>query len=286
KVRSKTKFWQMIGRGTRICADLFGPGQDKEHFLIFDYLRNFEFFRENEKGIEGSLTVSLTQQLFELKLDIVKELQAIDYQEEPYIRHRKTIVEDLLSEMNRLNEDNFQVRMNIKYVHKYKNKDEWQALSIANVNELKEHIAPLILAIDDDEMAKRFDRVMYTIELAYLTANKATRPIRHVISTAEQLTEIGTIPQILEHKDLLLRVQTEDFWDNTDIFELEEVRAVIRDLVRFLEKEQQKIYYTNYEDEFVTIEAESGQIYGSNDLKNYRKRVSEYLKEHQNEIAI
>src|SRR5699024_1771741 len=127
KVRSKTKFWQMIGRGTRICADLFGPGQDKEHFLIFDYLRNFEFFRENEKGIEGSLTVSLTQRLFELKLDIVKELQAIDYQEEPYIRHRKTIVEDLLSEMNRLNEDNFQVRMNIKYVHKYKNKDEWQA---------------------------------------------------------------------------------------------------------------------------------------------------------------
>ena len=286
KVRSKTKFWQMIGRGTRICADLFGPGQDKEHFLIFDYLRNFEFFRENEKGIEGSLTVSLTQRLFELKLDIVKELQAIDYQEEPYIRHRKTIVEDLLSEMNRLNEDNFQVRMNIKYVHKYKNKDEWQALSIANVNELKEHIAPLILAIDDDEMAKRFDRVMYTIELAYLTANKATRPIRHVISTAERLMELGTIPQILEHKDLLLRVQTEDFWDNTDIFELEEVRAVIRDLVRFLEKEQQKIYYTNYEDEFVTIEAESGKIYGSNDLKNYRKRVSEYLKEHQNEIAI
>src|SRR5699024_5938653 len=113
--------------------------------------------------------------------------------------------------IKQLNEDNFQVRMKIKYVHKYKNKEQWQALTIAKVNELKEHIAPIILAIDDDEMAKRFDRVMYIIELAYLTANKATQPIRHVVSTAERLSELGTIPQILTHKDLLIRVQSEEF---------------------------------------------------------------------------
>src|SRR5699024_1208809 len=152
KVRSKAKFWQMIGRGTRLCEDLFGPGQDKEYFLIFDYLRNFEFFRENEKGIEGKLKVSLTQRLFELKLDIVKELQALDFQEEPYISHRKALVEELHEQIHQLNEENFQVRMKIRYVHQYKNRDNWQALTVANVGEVKEHISPLILPEDDDEM--------------------------------------------------------------------------------------------------------------------------------------
>jgi len=286
RIRSKTKFWQMIGRGTRLCEDLFGPGQDKDHFLIFDYLRNFEFFRENKNGIEGSTSIGLTQRLFGLKVEIAKELQALDYQEEPYFAHRNEIVKELISEVGQLNEENFQVRMSIKYVHKYKNKDSWQALSIANVNELKSDISPLIISIDDDEMAKRFDNVMYTIELAYLTANNATKPIRSVVSTAEQLSELGTIPQIMKNKELLITVQTEEFWDNTDIFELEDARVVIRELVQFLEKEQRKNYYTNFEDTFVTTDAESGPIYGSNDLKNYRKRVSEYLKEHQDEIAI
>ena len=45
-VRSKTKFWQMVGRGTRLCKDLFGPGQDKQNFFIFDFCQNLEFFSE------------------------------------------------------------------------------------------------------------------------------------------------------------------------------------------------------------------------------------------------
>jgi len=285
KVRSKGKFWQMIGRGTRLCEDLFGPGQDKEYFLIFDYLRNFEFFRENEKGIEGQLTTSLTQRLFELKLDIVKELQAMEYQDETYMSHRSHLVDELMADVKQLNEDNFQVRMKLKYVHKYKNPANWQALTVAHVNEIKEHIAPLVFSQDEDEMAKRFDQVMYTIELAYLTVNKVAKPIRHVIQTAERLSELATIPQIVEHKELLISLQTEDFWDNTNIFELDEVRTVIRELVQFLEREAQKMYYTNFQDTFEII-AEGEPIYGSNDLKNYRKRVSQYLKEHQDEMAI
>src|SRR5690606_4830436 len=127
KVRSKTKFWQMIGRGTRLCKDLFGPGQDKEYFLIFDYVGNFEFFRENPKGIEGNVVVSLTERLFNLRVEIVKELQSLDYQEEPYISHRNQLIDELLTEIRRLNEENFQVRMNIKYIHKFLGEDIWKA---------------------------------------------------------------------------------------------------------------------------------------------------------------
>ncbi|MEI2379806.1 DEAD/DEAH box helicase family protein, partial [Priestia megaterium] len=111
KVRSKSKFWQMIGRGTRLCPNLFGVGQDKEHFLIFDYLRNFEFFRENQKGIEGKVSVGLTERIFNMKVDIIKELQGLDFQEEAYIGHRKELIEDVYQESSRLNDENFQVRM-------------------------------------------------------------------------------------------------------------------------------------------------------------------------------
>src|SRR5699024_5088967 len=285
KVRSKTKFWQMIGRGTRLREDLFGPGQDKEHFLIFDYVGNFEFFRENPKGIEGNTIVSLTERLFNLKVEIIKELQHLDYQEEPYTSHRNELINELLAEIRRLNEENFQVKLKVKYVHKFQNEDTWVALTNQDVGELREEIAPLIIPQEDDEMSKRFDNVMYTIELAYLTVKKATKPIRIVVDTAEKLGEIGTIPKINENIDLLINVQSTDFWDEADIFELEKVREVMRELVQYIEKETRKTYYTNFQDTFDVI-VDGKPIYGSNDLRNYKKRVNQYLKEHQDEMAI
>lgn len=286
KVRSKSKFWQMIGRGTRLCENLFGVGEDKEYFLIFDYLRNFEFFRENQKGIEGKVSVGLTERIFNLKVDIIKELQALDFQEEPYIRHRKELVEDVYQETSRLNDENFQVRMHLQYVHKYKNRENWQALSVTNVSEIQEHISPLVLSIVDDELAKRFDSVMYSIELAKLTAKNATRPIKSVVQTAEELSKLSTIPQVNAKRDTLLKVQTDVFWDDANILELEEVREAIRELVKFLEKESQKDYYTNFKDNFTLIGKGETPFYGSNDLQNYRKKVNQYLKEHQDQTAI
>ncbi|WP_428910703.1 DEAD/DEAH box helicase family protein [Niallia sp. Krafla_26] len=286
KVRSKSKFWQMIGRGTRLCSNLFGVGEDKEYFLIFDYLRNFEFFRENQKGIEGKVSVGLTERIFNLKVDIIKELQALDFQEELYIRHRKELIEDVYQEISRLNEENFQVRMHLQFVHKYKNRENWGALSVTNVSEIQEHISPLIISMVDDELAKRFDSVMYSIELAKLTAKNATRPIKSVVQTAEELSKLSTIPQVNAQRDILLKVQTDVFWEEANIFELEEVREAIRELVKFLEKESQKDYYTNFKDNFTLIGEGEAPFYGSNDLQNYRKKVNQYLKEHQDQTAI
>lgn len=286
KVRSKSKFWQMIGRGTRLCPNLFGVGEDKEYFLIFDYLRNFEFFRESQKGIEGKISVGLTERLFNLKVDIIKELQVIHLQEEPYIGYRKELIEDVFQEISRLNDENFQVRMHLQYVHKYKNRDNWQALSVTNVSEIQEHISPLIISIVDDELAKRFDNIMYSIQLAKLTEKNAGRPIKSVVQTAEELSKLSTIPQINAKRDVLLKVQTDVFWEEANIFELEEVREAMRELVKFLEKESQKDYYTNFKDNFTILSEGEAPFYGSNDLQNYRKKVNQYLKEHQDHTAI
>jgi type I restriction enzyme R subunit len=285
KVRSKSKFWQMIGRGTRVCKDLLGIGQDKTHFLIFDYCGNFEFFRENPKGIEGTMAASLTERLFNAKVEIIQALQHLDYQTEDYISYRNALIDEVLTDIEALNEESFRVRQHIQYVHKFKNRSNWESLGAMDVHEIKEHIAPLVVPLNDDELAKRFDLLMYTIELAKLQTKNATKPIRSVIRTAEALSKLGTIPQVAEQKYVIEKVQTEAFWSEADLFELEAVREALRELVKFLEKDTQKIYYTNFKDQILEVK-ENGPMFDVNDLQNYRKKVHHYLHEHRNQIAI
>lgn len=285
KVRSKAKFWQMIGRGTRLCKDLLGSDIDKESFLIFDFCNTFEFFRANPKGYEVKIGESLTEKIFNTKAEIVRELQDIKYQEEDYIKYRKEVLEDLLDGVMALNEDNFRVRMYLKFVHKYKNRDEWKSLGAGSLDEIKKNISPLITPLNYDELAKRFDYLIYTIDLACLQNKNANKPIKSVIETAEQLSKFGTIPQVMEQKYVIEKVMTEEFWENTDIFHLEEVRLAFRDLIKFIEKKQQKIYYTEFKDEIIEVN-ENGAMYGVNDLKNYKKKVEHYLKENKDEMAI
>lgn len=285
KVRSKSKFWQMIGRGTRLCPDLLGVGMDKKEFLIFDFCNNFEFFRANPKGFEGGIVESLTEKLFNIKVDMIKELQDLKYSDEEYKDYRFSLLNEVLVGVQALNEDNFRVRMELHFVHKYKNIGEWTALGTLGVGEIKQHISSLIVPLNDDELAKRFDLLMYTIELAQLRGNNATKPIRSVIETAEHLSKLGTIPEIRSKKHIIDKVRTEEFWENVNIFELEDAREALRELLKYLQKNDQTIYYTDFKD-LIINETSNDAMYNANDLKNYRKKVEHYLKEHKDEMAI
>ncbi|MDZ7546730.1 DEAD/DEAH box helicase family protein [Clostridium perfringens] len=286
KVRSKTKFWQMIGRGTRLCPDLLGVGQDKEEFLIFDFCNNFEFFRVNPKGFEGNNVETLTERLFNIKIALVKELQDIKYQEdEEYVNYRNDLVDELVEAVEALNEDGYLVRMHLPYVHKYKNREVWQSIGELAQNDIKQHIAPIVNSINDDELAKRFDLVMYTIQLAKLQNLGAKRGIKNVMQTAERLSKLGTIPEVKEKKAVIERVMTSEFWEEANIFDMDKVREDLRELLKYLEKVNQKIYYTNFNDMIISEES-NGSMYNVNDLKSYRKKVEFYLREHQNDLAI
>ncbi|HBF2175694.1 DEAD/DEAH box helicase family protein [Clostridioides difficile] len=285
KVRSKTKFWQMIGRGTRLCPDLLGVDMDKERFLIFDFCNNFEFFKFNLKGFEGNKAETLTEKLFNIKVSMVKELQDIKYIEGKYAELRKELLEELITSVKALNEDSYIVRMNLSYVHKYKNENVWSNIGAVAQNEIREYISPLITSYSDDELAKRFDVVMYNIQLAYLQNNNASKGIRHVMVTAEKLSKLGTIPQIQQQKYTIEKAMTEDFWEDSDIFEVEEVRISLRELIKYLEKSSQKIYYTSFED-MIVAEDRNDSVYNANNLKNYKKKVEYYLNSHKDELAI
>ncbi|HHW61998.1 MAG TPA: DEAD/DEAH box helicase family protein [Syntrophomonadaceae bacterium] len=285
KVKSKSKFWQMIGRGTRLCPDLFGTGIDKDHFLIFDFCGNFEFFRVNAQGKEVKHITSLTEKIFNIKVDLVKELQNIDYQEEQYISFRDELIKELVAEIKQLNRDNFQVKQHLRFVDRYSVIEAWNNLGIIDVSEIKEHISPLIIPDSEDEMAKRFDYLVFTIELAYLLGKPANRAKDNVVKTAYALSSLSTIPQVLDKKEIIQKVQTDDFWLEADLFEFEMVREALRDLIRFIEGDKRKIYYTNFADEILYIAENPGE-YSTQNLQSYRKKVNTYLRENQDHISV
>lgn len=286
KVRSKIKFWQMIGRGTRLCEDLFGPGLDKKEFLIFDYGLNFEFFGANKSPREAKVSKSLTQKIFETKLDIVRELQDLKYQREPYVSIRENMVKQLHSQITELDEDNFQVRMNIKYVLKYKKIEAWEHLGIVEGEELKAALGPLLPPESDDEQARRFDHLMFVIELAYLTDKNAGYAINAVMKSARDLEKVGNVPMVKAAADVIRDVQDAEYWENISLEELEHIRIVLRELIHFIERESQKIYYTDFQDKVLYSKETDTPFTDVNDLRSYREKVEHYIKTNLDNVAV
>lgn len=284
KVRSYAKFWQMIGRGTRLCKDLFGPEQDKEKFLIFDFCNNFDFFRTGTKEVESPIEPSLCEKTFNCKVKIARELQAQKYQDDDqYAKYRADLVDRLNRQVIELDSKSFRVKQHLRYVEAYRQKAAW--MNLESVSELQEHIAPLVAPEKEDELARRFDYLIYSIELAWLQNRNADRSINIVVSTGEELNRLYTIPQVKEQKYIIEKIMEKDFWNEATVLDLEEVRDSLRELIQFIDRGRQKKYYTDFADS-ITSEKAGEAIHAVNNLENYKKKVEFYLKEHQDNFAV
>ena len=286
KVRSYAKFWQMIGRGTRLCSNLMGEGFDKERFLIFDFCNNFEYFRVNKNGAESGVVESLSEKIYNTKAQIARELQAPRYtSDETYVDYRINLVGQLHDAVIELNDDSFLVKRHMRYVETFRSLPAWNCLETMEISNIKEHIAPLIKPQRDDELARRFDYLVYSIALGLLQSKNVQTPVSIVVQTAERLSAKYSVPQVKKEKDIIEKVLTPDFWDGVTIIELETVRNAMRSLLQYLEKFVRKVYYTDFPDTIIDS-TEGEPIYGGNDLKNYRKKVEYYLKEHSDKISV
>lgn len=286
KVCSYAKFWQMIGRGTRLCPNLLGEGLDKERFLIFDFCNNFEYFRVNKNGAENGIAESLSEKIYNTKAQIIRELQAPRYTSDAsYAAYRADLVDQLHGAVIELNDDSFLVKRHLRYVEMFRTLSTWDLLETMEISDIKEHIAPLVKPPKEDELARRFDYLVYSIDLGLLQSKSVQTPVNIVIQAAEQLSAKFSIPQVEKQRDIIEKVQTADFWDNATVMELEYVRNAMRGLLQYLDKIRRKIYYTNFADTIINS-AEGDPISGGNDFKNYRKKVEFYLKEHSDRISV
>ena len=281
KVRSKTKFWQMIGRGTRLCKELScidsidGEYTEKCRFLIFDYCGNFEYFREHKNGYETGETKSLTENIFCKQVRLIFALQDGSFSDEAYQDFRRQLTDTCHGGINALSYDLVSVRLKMEYVEKFKKNEKWVSLSDMDISELQKHIAPLITTNDTDEYAKRFDNFMYGMMLANIDKLPTMNYLKNQLClTAEALERKVTIPQVKQKLTLIKDIQTDTFWDNISILTMEKVRQELRDLMQFLVggSGNPKIF-TKLDDP--VLDSKEGDALGAAyDFEDYRKKVN------------
>lgn len=282
KVMSKAKFWQMIGRGTRLYPGLL-DGADKNQFYIFDFCGNFAFFRMSQgKPVHAQL--SLQGALFRLKGEIVYKLQDIAYQTEELVPFRQALVKELLGKAQELNRDNFAVKQHLRAVERFSKEETYQGLVYDDIREMEEELCPLILPDADDPKALRFDALLYGIELAYMVGKTSTKARRDLVRQAEAVASVGNIPEIQEQKELLDRILHTDYLERAGLNEFEHIRKSLRDLMKYVLPSGHS-YSTNFDDQILETEWHESQL-ETDDLKNYRAKAEFYVREHQDSPAI
>lgn len=283
KVMSKAKFWQMIGRGTRLCPGLL-DGADKQKFYIFDFCGNFEFFRMN-KGRATANMIALQGAIFQLEFEIAYKLQGAAYQTERLIAYRKSLVEHMVTKVRELNRENFVVRQHLKYVDTYAVLDNYKVLTYEDTLAVRDELSPLIEPENDDAKALRFDALLYGIELAYLAGKKHGRARKDLLKKVSVLASISNIPEIMMQAELIDQILHTGYLDNAGINEFEHIRENLRDLMKYISDTKKTIYDTNFDDEILSIEWKDSDL-ESDDLKNYKAKAEYYVRQHQDNEVI
>lgn len=282
KVMSKAKFWQMIGRGTRLCPGLL-DGEDKQKFYIFDFCGNFEFFRMN-KGKATANMMALQGAIFNLEFQITYKLQDMEYQTERLIAYRNALIQHMSEKVQELNRENFAVRQHLKYVDLYSDQSNYQTLSYEDTLLVREELAPLILPDGDEASAVRFDALMYGIELAYLIGKKYGKARSDLLKKVSAISTVANIPEIMVQAELINQILHTDYLDCAGINEFEHIRESLRDLMKYLPKKKVR-YDTNFEDDILSIEWKESEL-ENDDLKNYKAKAEYYVRQHQDDLVI
>lgn len=282
KVMSKAKFWQMIGRGTRLCADLM-DGEDKNKFYIFDFCGNFEFFRMNQ-GRPTANMMALQGAVFTLEFEIAYKLQNLEYQVERLIAYRNKLVGTMTGKVQELNRENFAVRQHLKYVDTYSIVSNYNSITFEDTLMVRQELAPLIQPDGDEASAVRFDALIYAMELAFLSGKGYGRHRSDLFKKVEGIASVANIPEIQMQSELINKILHTNYVENAGIDEVEHIRISLRGLMKYLPKEIVK-YDTNFTDEILSTEWNESEL-ENDELKNYKAKAEFYVRQHQDNIVI
>lgn len=281
-VMSKAKFWQMIGRGTRLCPGLL-DGEDKTGFRIFDFCGNFAFFRLS-KGKPTPNGLPLQGAIFGLKAQIAWKLQDLDYQTEELITFRRRLVEEMAAKVRELNRDNFAVKQHLSFVEQYNDERTYDILTEEKLNQLRAELTPLILPDEDEASAVRFDALLYGIELAYLADKTYTRAKKDLVKRVAGIAGVANIPEIAAQSELIENILHGTYLDRAGIHEFEYIRQNLRDLMKYIPRGS-AVYTTNFTDEILSTEWTEADL-ENDDLKNYKAKAEFYIRKNQDVPAI
>ena len=304
-VRSKAKFWQMVGRGTRLCQNLFGPEQHKQEFVIFDFCQNLEFFSQNLEGSKGNVAEPLSQRTFKARLELLSVLDERLAQEQgdanakvaeaaagyglTAAAMRADTASYLHSVVAGMQLDNFVVRPQRRWVEPWSQADAWHKVTSDQLADLAQHVSGLPSAVrDDDEEAKRFDLLMLRTQLGSARGDLGFARLREQVrALADGLSELGSIPDVKKHMVLIEAVAGEEWWQDVTLPMLEQARRHLRGLIKLLEKTRRKVVYTDFEDAVGETSEVALPLGGSaGDFERFRLKVRAFLRTHENHITL
>lgn len=284
KVYSKSKFHQMIGRGTRLCPKLL-DGMDKKEFFIFDFCGNFEFFRMVPNGFEGTGSVSVQERIFSVKVNMIHLMQEASYQTEEYINLREQFVEDVFSKISELNRDDFNIRMRLRALDRYKDRSVFRSLSSEDVKVLTEEVAHLVYPYKDDFKMVSFDSSMFTLQMSKISNMNVSKVVSNLMDRSKALMMHCNIPEIAVHMDSLRNLGDSNYLRSADIFTVESLRVELRELMKYLDAKEPRLIHVDLEDSIQEM-----RIGESIDVdfvgENYREKVEHYIRAHMDEGPI
>lgn len=292
KVRSKIKFWQMIGRGTRLCEGLGvddpldGHCEDKERFFIFDWCRNFEFFRENAKVVEGKVGSSLSELVFARQATLAKHLQEGAFVEDAYQSWRCELVETIHYQVVELNDELVTVRLHRQAVEKYKQIQAYVFLSDGDLGVLVSELAPLVHNDESDVDALRFDAFMYGFMCSLCDGYRIAAYANKLVVMAMGLQRMITIPHVKEKLPMLEQIVEESFFDGVSALQLEEIRQELRGIIRFLPRGSAKKDVVTHLADPVTEMTYGAVAEPGEDFTDYKLKVERYLCDYGNSLVI
>ena len=279
QVKSKIKFWQMIGRGTRKSTDVHGEGLDKQFFNIYDWCGNFDFFDLTPDGELQTPVHSVTERLFDLRVDMAVALQNAQFQQDSFARElRDNIKQTLRSQILALNDRNITVRRHWDVVDKFRKEAAWVCLSEIDALDLKDRIAPVVIRSVTDNSALRFDILVLNIQLSrILPEHSASKSIAHTTEIAKSLQGKASIQQVNSKIEVINEVVRPDFWKGATLERLEKVRLEIRDLVQFIKDDKKRTFTINIPD---LIEYKDAPEHTLPSL-TYKERVIDYISKNR-----
>jgi type I restriction enzyme R subunit len=287
-VRSKTKFWQMLGRGTRLRPNLFGPGFPKESFSVFDFCMNFEFFNQNPKAANAAIPDSLAKKLFTARVDLIDVIRAGMPADDALATLSTETTARLQSEIGAMTPDNFLVRPKRQFVEKYAEPGAWGTWDLTTRTELVDELAGLPTTLSDDDVdAKEFDLLMLRTQLALLKADPRYPDLqRRVRELAMALEAVANIPMVKAELELILEIQTDEFWQDITAPMLEFVRRRLRSLVKLIDVKKRSIIITDFSDEIGVGQAVTFSAFPGTNMELFRSKARQFINAHADHLAI
>ena len=284
KVYSKAKFWQMIGRGTRLCPGLI-DGRDKDGFLIFDFCSNFDFFRIKPDGVEQKDYYTIQGKIFMAQAQIAYSLQDMRYQDEGLQTFRKEMVRNLTEKILELNRDDFSVRQHLRAVDHYSRSGVLDALTWDDITVLGNELASIIRPYDDNIDAIKFDAIVRLIQSNKLSDRNSTFLYSHLQRSVQNVAKKASIPDVQAKLPYIRLALDLEYLQKASVIDMEEIRKQLRDIMQFADKSVKIHLDTLFTDTILSQEVKD-PILNDYALSSYYENAEHYIRTNQDNPAI